>query len=196
MKRIFLLTIIVLSVIGVHAQIKSFEIAASKVYDNNTRTSYLVLSGDIDEEYAQIVAKELESNEGIQKFSFYDSSDLMKCMFTSDMSVTEAMVVDMINDVFYRNYVERQVSGKEFVKSYYENGQYMVSFKFTEIVNDDMQKEIYAGLKDTGIFTNITIEDNSYCELYSASPIEFDFVSGVIQEWEVEISEESIVLSK
>ena len=134
MKRIFLLTIIVLSVIGVHAQIKSFEIAASKVYENNTRTSYLVLSGNIDEEYAQIIVKELESNEEIQKFSFYDSSDLMKCMFTSDKSVTEAMIVDMINDVFYHNSVENRTSGNEFVKSYYENGQYMVSFKRNNFV--------------------------------------------------------------
>lgn len=192
MKRIFLLTIIVLSVIGVHAQVKSFEIAASKVYDNNTRTSYLVLSVDIDEEYAQMIVKELESNEGIQKFSFYDSSDLTKCMFTSDKSVTEAMIVDMINDVFYQNSVETPTLEGEFLKTYYENGQYMAGFKLTGIVNDDIKKEIYEGFYNTGIFTNIIIQDNLYCELYSASPIEFDFVSGIIRALGVEIAGESI----
>ena len=78
MKKLYLFTITMLSVVYLSAQVKDFTVVSSKEYENNTRTSYLELNADLDIESALVIEKELEQNADFSRFSFYTKQNLSK----------------------------------------------------------------------------------------------------------------------
>lgn len=180
MKKLFILFIAIVVAVMAHGQIRSFSIDASKNYENNTYTSYITLQGEIDSDMAEIITAELKLNSDIQKFSFYDKSNLLKCMVTANQAISETMLVDMINDIFDNQSKILLSEKREFLKSEVSNDVYKVSFLIDGLYNSELSNKICDDFKATSLFVDILITNESICELKSMVSIDFDLVEQII----------------
>lgn len=192
MKKAVLLTIIVLSVLGLQAQIKSFTIDGSKVYDNNTRTSYLTLVGELDKDMADVIVKELESNSDIQKFAFFDSNNLMKCMFTADKSVDEEMIVDFINEVI-SNYGQEEKPLGSFSKAEIYSDYMIVYFKVDGLSEADDLKSFFRVLDDDELILSVEIIDDGLFKLKTDLKLTPDYIQRMLAQFKSQINDQYLL---
>ena len=191
MKKLYLFTITLLSVVYLSAQVKDFTIVSSKTYENNTRTSYLTLDANLDDDTAILIEKELEQHPDISRFSFYAKPNLSKCMFTTNISLDEQMVVDLMNEITYN--FDNTASIKKFKKTNYDGKIYAVAFKLEMPQNKDYIKDAVNLLNKDDKFTDINIIDDIHFELRSYEPINADYVISVFDEFGLKIVDEYIL---
>jgi len=189
MKKAVLLTIIVLSVLGLQAQIRSFTIDGSKVYENNTRTSYLTLVGELDKDMADVIVKELGSNPDIQKFAFYDKSNLMKCMFTADKSVDEQQIVDLINEVF-ETYNSDFGSSRKFSKIEVYPDNIVVYFKVDGLADISDLKSFVETLIGDSMIQSVELFDDGLFKLKADANLTPEYINQKLSSYKSKIQEE------
>jgi len=185
MKKLYLFTITLLSVVYLSAQVKDFTIVSSKTYENNTRTSYLTLDANLDDDTAILIEKELEQHPDISRFSFYAKPNLSKCMFTTNISLDEQMVVDLMNEITYN--FDNTASIKKFKKTNYDGKIYAVAFKLEMPQNKDYIKDA------VNLLNKDDIIDDIHFELRSYEPINADYVISVFDEFGLKIVDEYIL---
>jgi hypothetical protein len=195
MKKAGFVFLLLLSVFSINAQIKSFVVDASKVYDNNTRTVYLTIEWDFDNEMVEKVSTIIQEHPDIKLFSFYNSQDYRKLMFTSDLSIDEAVVVDLINDAILSEDQNNELVRYEFAKSENHGGEYIVSFKIEGISSSEQSNRICDEFKKLEIFNDILIDFDSNCTLRSNQVIDYSTVNHVIRSNGAMIDSEYVIKS-
>jgi len=188
MKKFFILAVLSSITIGIQAQIVDFEIVSSKTYENNTRTSYLKLVGDFDKTMCEEIVSELESYPEIHKFSFYDKSNLMNCMFTAELSYDAEKIVQLINDM-----VENPGGGVSsgFVNGWENASGFEIFFQIDDIASDLQRRQIEEVLmKDTLIRNAVIIGDD--CKIITTGNFTPEYLQTILDSFGVEISSSSI----
>lgn len=99
MKRLFLFIVLISINSILWAQVEIKKIDAEKVYDNGTKTTYVVLNEVISQEIMPVIERVVIADENIVLFSFYDGNDFSKCMYTCSVAIENDYVIDLINDV-------------------------------------------------------------------------------------------------
>jgi len=195
MKKLFILAALSLLTIGIQAQIDSYVVDASKVYENNTRTSYLTLYGNWDTKIAEIIQQEVIARPGVKEFSFYDASDLAKCMFISETSVDENAIVGIINEVIASFETEGENQDiRVFGNSFYENEVYRVVFTLDGVQDHQVITEIYKAFKNDDDISDVNFNNDAW-ELFSPNQLSPCDIESLVKDWGLTISEESIKLS-
>jgi hypothetical protein len=97
MKKLTFLLIVLIGSTGLYSQVSKIKTDAEKVYDNGTRTSYVTFSESVSRHKANLISVKLEAYPEIHRFSFYNTNDLTKCMFTADVSTTDEKILEYIN---------------------------------------------------------------------------------------------------
>jgi len=192
MKKLFFVTVAMLSVIYLSAQVKSFSISSSKTYDNNTRTSYLVLDADLDEELALIIEKDLERHPDISKFSFYAKPNLSKCMFTTNISIDEQIVVDLMNYAIHTNTETSQILERDFSNRGLINNLHAVRFTLDIDIDNDLLQELMSTFKESDIILDVDYIGKSQFEVTSNELIYPKNIEALLLEWEIKIVQEDI----
>ncbi len=190
MRKSFFIMIAMLSVIYLNAQVKSFNVISSKTYVNNTKTSYISLNANIDNETALIIEKEIEEHPDISKFSFYAKPIFTKCMFTTNTSLDEQMVIDLINDVI-NNYFDDNIK-QTFGNSSFINGYYKVEFRINESLNSETVKEIQLKFKNNELIYDVNYLGNSKFEIFTIIEIFPNDIKAMLDEWKMDINPEDI----
>ncbi|MDD2412289.1 MAG: hypothetical protein PHR79_05175, partial [Bacteroidales bacterium] len=104
MRKIFTL-LLVLSSFFLFSQVKLVNPDATKIYPDDTRITYMELSGyPVDAHFLQFVEKEVLTNTLIQRFKL--AKDGKTCFYHSHKDITEEMIVDAINDAYYLFYTK------------------------------------------------------------------------------------------
>ncbi len=192
MKKLFFVTVAMLSVIYLSAQVKSFSISSSKTYENNTRTSYLVLDADLYEELALIIEKDLERHPYISKFSFYAKPNLSKCMFTTNISIDEQIVVDLMNDAIHTNTETSQILERNFSNRGLINNLHSVRFTLDIDIDNDLLQELMSTFKESDIILDVDYIGKSQFEVTSNELIYPKNIEALLLEWEIKIVKEDI----
>jgi len=192
MKKLYLFTITLLSVVYLSAQVKDFSIVSSKTYENNTRTSYLLLDANLDDDTAILIEKELEQHPDISRFSFYAKPNLSKCMFTTNISIDEQVVVDLMNDVIYTNGNNTEIPERQFKNLAHINDFYKANFTLDIEDDYDLMNEIYRIFKESDIISDVNYKGNSSFEIYTLEEISPDEVEKLLLNWDIKIKKEFI----
>lgn len=192
MKKILLVAIIALSAIGLQAQIKNYDVVASKTYENGTRTAYLEIEAELDHDLAVIITKELESNPDIHKFSFYAEPDFTKLMFTSNISVDEQMVVDLMNEVLFSDYPSDQISERDFRNRGFINNLHVTNFTLDFDVDSDLAADIINVFKESDLIIDVDYFGKSEFRLTSDELVFPQDIENLLLEWEIKIKKEDI----
>ena len=188
MKRVLFLLFVCFSSYVCFAQIVHFDIVSSKTYENNTRTFYLTLVGDYDKSLCDEISSELESYPEIQKFSFYDKSDLMKCMFTADLAFDAEKIVQLINDMVVSGNNSNSLSFANIWKN--QNG-YEIFFQIDEIVSDLQRRQIEEVLmKDSRIMNAVVNMDD--CKIISTELLSPLYIQDILNKFGIIIRQSSI----
>jgi hypothetical protein len=188
MKRGFVLFFVFLFAVSVSAQIVDFEIVSSKTYDNNTSTTYLTLVGDFDKTLCDEITSDLESYPEIQKFSFYDNTDLMRCMFTADLAFDAEKIVQLINDMVVSGNNSNSLSFANIWKN--QNG-YEIFFQIDEIVSDLQRRQIEEVLmKDSRIMNAVVNMDD--CKIISTELLSPLYIQDILNKFGIIIRQSSI----
>jgi hypothetical protein len=103
MKKNVLVLLFAFMCVMLNAQILSYNLDSAKEYDNNTRTAYLTLIGTVPIELHPVIQREILANPNVLSFSFYDNTNPLKCMFSSESSVNEMQIVENINEIILNN---------------------------------------------------------------------------------------------
>jgi hypothetical protein len=188
MKKLFLLIVVSSLTVCAVAQIVSFDVVSSKTYDNNTSTYYLKLVGDFDKTMCEEIVSELESYPEIHKFSFYDKSNLMNCMFTAELSYDAEKIVQLINDM-----VENPGGGVSsgFVNVWENASGFEIFFQIDDIASDLQRRQIEEVLmKDTAIL-NAVVNLND-CKIIISQQLSPEYVQDILDKFGVKIRPNSI----
>ncbi|MDA3911125.1 MAG: hypothetical protein PF448_07200 [Bacteroidales bacterium] len=105
------------------AQIESYNIESSKTYDDGTKTSYLILEGNVTPQVRSCFEKEVKQIDAIQMFRFYDSGNPGKCMFTASVDFSEQELESMIqraNNAYNNSKQKSKVSAQELDIMFFE----------------------------------------------------------------------------
>ena len=198
MKKVILFFVMAVYAMTLFSQVNSFKIDASKTYEDGKKTSYLTLCGQIDVDDTILVEEELESLPGVYKFSFYNSKDLSKCMFTSDLSIDEALIVDMIYDVIDAIKEEDanidQGKHMQFSESSLLNNYYSVRFEINDLSPDDnkLVLEITHTFKDNPMISDVNY-NNGIWELFSQQSIKPTDIEEIISFWGLSINNKYVI---
>jgi hypothetical protein len=193
MKKSILLIAISMFAICLNAQIKSFTIDGSKVYENGTRTAYLSIDGDFDADLASIVTAEIKSNPDFKNFSFYASPDFSKLMFTADKSLTEQMVVDLINEIAFGQSDDSRLKSLSFAKVEIINGNKVIYFECKGL-NDQMHlKDFHEVLVGNPDIISVEIDDNQLFKLTLKNDIRPEYIQTVLKDYNAFIDESYLI---
>lgn len=99
MKKLFLFIVLISINSILWAQVEIKKIEAEKEYDNGTKTTYVVLNEEVNQELMPVIERVIVADENIALFSFYDGSDFSKCMYTCDIEIEDDYVIYLLNDV-------------------------------------------------------------------------------------------------
>lgn len=188
MKRVLLLLFVCFSSFVCFAQIVHFDIVSSKTYENNTRTFYLTLVGDYDKSLCDEISSELESYPEIQKFSFYDKTDLMKCMFTADLTFDAETIVQLINDIVVSGDNSNSLS---FTSVWKNQAGYEIFFQIDDITSDLQRRQIEEVLMKDSKITNAVVNKDD-CKIFSSEQLSPLYVQEILNKFSVEIRQSSI----
>jgi hypothetical protein len=172
--------------------VKTLKVVSSKEYENNTRTTYLVLSEKVSQEYVDIITTEISAQKEVKLFSYYDKTDYSKCMFTVDKSLTESMVVDLINQVIEEHGENSQRDERDFSNRGYINNYHITRFTLDTVVGEELLSEIVAILKESEIISDVEYKGNSQFEVTSLKLIYPIDVEYLLLELDIKILKEEI----
>jgi hypothetical protein len=163
MKKSITFFLIILFGLNLNAQIKSFIVDGSKEYVNKTRTSYLTFSGYIAPELSGVITTEMSKHPLILVFSFYDKTDYLKCMYTSDLRLDDQQVIDLINDIITQN--TKPVAAYEFPNTVYSLDTKLVEIKIQGIKTEEHKKQIIQELLRYDQIITVEINKDNYCNI-------------------------------
>lgn len=188
MKKVLVLLFACVSFFWCSAQIVHYDIVSSKTYENNTRTSYLTLVGDYDKTLCDEITSELESYPEIQKFAFYDKTNLMKCMFTAELSFDEEKIVQLINDIVDGGGNSGSLS---FVNIWENTTGYEIFFQIDDITGDLQRRQIEEVLMKDPNITNAVVNSND-CKIFITELLSPDYIQAILDKFTVKIRPSSI----
>lgn len=148
---------------NLNAQIKSFSVDGSKEYPNKTRTSYLTFSGYIAPDLAGIIATEMSKHPLILVFSFYDETDNLKCMYTSDLRLDDEKIVDLINSIILKN--NKELIVYEFPNTVYNGDTKFVKVEIQGLENEGAKKQVIDELLKYDQVVSVEINNDNYCSI-------------------------------
>lgn len=187
MKKNLLLFLFAFLCYGMNAQVLSFTTDAIKEYEDNTRTSYLTLVGVVPAEIRPVIEIEIKSKPDVLNFSFYDNTNLMKCMFSSAISVDEKQIVEMINDVIEKYSLSN--TNQEIQQIGYKEADYAVKFKVSGIKDAEHRQNLinHLNLNDNIISVDINIQN--ICKMVITKGTDISFIEKLFSELGLKISE-------
>jgi hypothetical protein len=188
MKKTILLLLILQAAFFCLAQTNSFQVVSSKVYENNTQTAYLNLNSKIDESMKEMITEEILSNPLISNFSFYNKSDMSKCMFTFDMSIDTETIVQMIYDIIEET---SDVANGRFVENWTNSNEKGYYFIIDGITNDLQKNQIVEFLMKDQQITFAVINDSD-CKIMTLQDITPEYVQTLLDNFDVTINPISI----
>jgi hypothetical protein len=193
MKKSILLVAITMFAIVVNAQIKSFTVVGSKTYDDGTITAYLSLEVDIDADLADIVTAEIKSNPDFKNFSFYSRPDFTKLMYTADRSVTEQMVVDLINEIAFGQGDDSRLKSMSFAKVETINGNKVIYFECKGLDDQMHLKDFHQVLIGNSDIISVEMDDNQLFKLTLKNDIRPDYIQTVLKDYNAFIDETYLI---
>lgn len=173
------------------AQVDSYTVAASKTYENRTKTVYLNLSAVLDAETAELIEQGMEAQSDIHRFSFYAAPDYQKCMFTTAPNVHEDEIIALMNEFVYE-VNPSTVYQTEFANHGRQGNYYKVVFELDRLPDDDIIKTIHLSLKESDFITDVNYRDNARFEIFAYEPMYPDQVNQLLEQYDVKISQASI----
>jgi hypothetical protein len=173
------------------AQVDSYTVAASKSYENRTKTVYLNLSAVLDAETAKMIEQGMEAQSDIHRFSFYAAPDYQKCMFTSALNVHEDEIMALMNEFVYE-VKPFDVFQTEFANRGRQGDYYKVVFELDRLPDDDIIKAIHLSLKESDFITDVNYRDKARFEIFAFEPMYPEQVSQLLEQYNVKISQASI----
>ncbi|MGM0626075.1 MAG: hypothetical protein ACQES0_09365 [Bacteroidota bacterium] len=99
MRKALLLLCALILVMNGSAQLVSYNIDASKTYENGTKTVYLTLEGEITGQLRSEFEREFKTRSSVSMFRYYDAENPAKCMYTADESFGETELDQIISNV-------------------------------------------------------------------------------------------------
>jgi hypothetical protein len=188
MKKTLLL-ILILSVACLSSgQIVTHEIVSSKEYPDNTWTAYLKLDLKIQQGMEDVVTEGILLDTRIKNFSFYNKSDLSKCMFTADKSVSSDMVVDLINEIVQDNF---DYISSSFASVWTSDRGKEIYFRIDNIANDIQRKQIEEALLEDDLITNAVINGDD-CKIMTTGNFTPEYLQSILDMFGVEINPLSV----
>jgi len=190
MKTIISLVLLGFICLSIEAQIISYSVDSEKQYSNDTKTAYLSLTGSIDESILTDIEREIMSNAEITNFSFYMNGNDIKCMYTGNISVTEAEIVQMVNDI-YAVYLDSD-DGQDFPNTVY--GEYMKTVKFivSGISDEGHKQQIIEDISENVAVISVEINPENICKLSVMTNVDKYMIEEIFSELNLEI----IVINK
>jgi len=186
MKKTILICTCILCSFVINAQITSSKLISTKTYENQTQTSYLVLSGYIQEDFKEDLTKQIENHPDIKKFSFYDNTNIMKCMFTSNLSINENQIVDLINDIISEYSLQKIVDKNSMVEK--SNSLYVLKFNILDIKNESQKQQILNSLTNNELVFSVDINSDNVCKLVLKEEIEIEFIVNIFEDLGLRVS--------
>jgi hypothetical protein len=174
--------------VSLFSQVYSYTVTSSKEYPNNTRTSYIELDIKIDVSSKDFISQEILSNPLISNFSFYDKSDLSKCMFTYETSIDDITIVQMIYDFTDAN---NGGNDSRFSESWESENENEYFFQIDGINSDIQSKQIVEYLMKDQNIKNAVI-NSSGCKIITLQELTPEYIQKILDKFEVNISPESI----
>ncbi|MEA1875205.1 MAG: hypothetical protein U9N51_12385 [Bacteroidota bacterium] len=173
------------------AQVDSYTVAASKTYENRTKTVYLDLSAVLDAETAKMIEQGMVAQSDIHKFSFYAAPNYEKCMFTSALNVHEDEILALMNEFIYEVNPATMFQ-TEFTNHGNQGDYYKVVFVLDRLPDDDVIKAIHLSLKESDFITDVNYRDKARFEIYAFEPMYPEQVNQLLEQYNVKISQTSI----
>jgi hypothetical protein len=99
MKKLVLTFTMSLVVYVCFAQISSIVLLSEKAYDDNTKTVYFRLGGQLYPEMIEAIETNITQNPDIVSIKFYDQENRMNCMATISSEISLMQINEAINDV-------------------------------------------------------------------------------------------------
>jgi hypothetical protein len=171
----------------INAQITSSKIVSKKSYEDQTQTSYLVLSGHFPSHLIDGLTQHIESHPDITKFSFYDINNINKIMFTADESIDLHLINDLIND-FIRQFEDFDISHDLQNTAYFENNK-AVKFFVGGIENDEHKNQIINNLLIEEIIISAEINDENICKITMSKVISGELIRNIFESYGLSITE-------
>lgn len=190
MKTIICQILFIVICISVNAQIVSFTVDAEKQYNNDTRTSYLTLTGSIDSDMKLDIEREIVNNPAISTFSFLNDTDAIKCMYTVNNSISDNEIIQMINDI-YAVYLNSD-SGLDFPNTVYGESDKTVKFIVSGITDEGHKQEIIEAISGDASVVSVEINPDNICKLSVMTNVD----KYMIQEMFSDLSLEIVVINK
>jgi hypothetical protein len=116
-------------------------------------------------------------------------------MFTSDLSIDEVIVVDLINDVILTDEPIRTDNQYDFLKKEDIDGVKIVSFRIEGLSTSQKANEICDAFKELEIFIDILIDNSSICTLKSLQEIDYLTVNRLVRASGASISIDYLIKS-
>lgn len=188
MKNSILLLLVLLSVSYYSlGQINSYQVVSSKEYADNTQTAYLEFDVKIDASFKEAITEEIMSNPLISNFSFYNKTDLSKCMFSADMSIDVETIVQMINDIV-DNYIEAE--GGRFINVWNDSTGQEVFFQIDGVISDLQRKQLAEVLMKDSLIKNAVI-NGSDCKIITLQKVSPEYIQIILDSFDVKINQSS-----
>lgn len=185
MKTIICQVLFIFICVSLNAQIVSFSVDAEKQYTNNTRTTYLTLTGIIDNEMIVDIEREIINNSDINTFSLYNSSDEIKCMYTVNNSLSDDEIVQMINDI-YAVYLNSDI-GMDFPNTVYGEFEKTVKFMVSGITDEGHKQEIIETISSDASVVSVEINPDNICKLSVMTNVDKYMIEELFSELNLEI---------
>lgn len=176
--------------IAATAQIISYNVDSEKQYDNDIKTTYLSLTGSIDESIITDIEREIVNNPDITTFSFFQNGTEIKCMYTVNNSISDAEIIQMINDI-YAAYLDSD-NGLDFPNTVYSEYEKTVKFILSGILDEDHKQQIIEEISDNASVVAVEINPDNICKLSVMTNVD----KYMIQEMFGELNLEIVVINK
>ena len=187
MKKVVIIAVLLIIYFSTSAQVISFVTDSEKDYSDSTRTSYLTINGYIPDDARLIIEQEIISHPDVSNFSFYDNTNLMKCMFTSNASIDEKQIVEMINDII-SDYSQLNPD-QNIQQIVYRIDDNSFKFKISGIQNDEYKQKIIGELRLNEKVLSVDINLQNMCKMVVTKETDIQFVEKLFSELGLEITE-------
>lgn len=190
MKTIISLVLLGFICFVAKAQIISYSVDSEKQYDNDTKTTYLSLTGSIDESIITDIEREIVNNPDITTFSIFQNGTDIKCMYTVNNSISDAEIIQMINDI-YAAYLDSD-NGLDFPNTVYSEYEKTVKFILSGILDQGHKQQIIEEISDNASVVAVEINPDNICKLSVMTNVD----KYMIQEMFGELNLEIVVINK
>lgn len=130
MKKLVLTFTMSLVVFVCLAQITSIVPLSEKSYDDNTKTVYFRLGGQLYPEMIAAIEADITQNPDIISFKFYDPENRLNCMATVSSEISLMQIQEAINDVLAEHQLYNVT--EDYSETYYTWDNKTVKFMVSE----------------------------------------------------------------